>query len=208
MNKTIIYYTANQEKPEFEAKIIKNLKKQAGDIPIISVSRKPMNLGKNICVGEKPICYSNSFRQLLIGLKEAKTKFCLAAESDCLYPPEYFQFTPPNDQVYRYTNIYVHFDGYNGLWKKRWVEAAQMCNRKVWIKKIEDVLGDKNWKEIPVNPPFVFDTKDELAWEGMNPMLYFKTRRGIGFKTGFVQGSVKDVRYWGTVKDIKEKYVK
>ena len=92
-NLTIIYYSANTEL--FEDKIIAHLKKQAGDIPIISVSRKPLDLGKNICIGEQPICYSNLWKQILLGLKEAKTEFCLSAESDCLYPPEYFTFIPP-----------------------------------------------------------------------------------------------------------------
>ena len=54
MNKSIIYYTANMEDPKFENKIISNLKKQAGDIPIISVSRKYMNLGR-IFVLVKPL---------------------------------------------------------------------------------------------------------------------------------------------------------
>ena len=91
---TIIYYSSNQEKPEFEQKIVDNLKKVAGDIPIISVTHVPMDLGTNFCVAEQPVCYSSEFRQILIGLKEAKTKWCIAAESDCLYPPEYFLHIP------------------------------------------------------------------------------------------------------------------
>lgn len=200
-NLTIIYYTANQEDPVFEDKIIKNLKKQAGDIPIISVSQKPIDLGKNICIGEQEVSYRTSFKQLLIGLKEAKTKFCIAAESDCLYPPEYFQFIPPtNNNVWRYGNIQVHFDGRDKFWKKRCVEAAQMCNRKYWIKSIEKVINTNPLEE-------VFKTKDKYSWTSDNPVLYFKTRRGIGFKTGFIQGSKSSIPYWGTAKQIKEKYL-
>jgi len=209
-NLTIVYYTANRELPSFEQKIIDNLKHQAGDIPIISVSRKPIDLGKNICVGETPVCYPNSFRQLLIGLKEAKTEFCIAAESDCLYPPEYFQFIPPvNDKVYRYTNLWVHFADRNKFWKKRWVEAAQMCGRLHWIKCIEKVLnGTTDWNPITVNPPFVFDDKDENSWTGNNPVLYFKTRQGIGFKTGYINDiTTKELPYWGTSDYIYKKYL-
>jgi len=204
---TILYYTANTEDPVFEQKIIDNLKKQAGDIPIISISRKPIDLGKNICVGEKPVCYSNSFRQILIGLKAAKTKFCIAAESDCLYPPEYFQFRPPReDKVYRYTNLWVHFDGRNRFWKKSWVEAAQMCGTKHWIKSIENILENPDsWKPEPFK--FIFEEKDEYSWTGENPVLYFKTRKGIGFKTGFIQGSKKELPYWGSAKEVKQKYL-
>ena len=199
ISNTVVYYTSNQEKPEFEAKIIENLKKQAGDIPIISVSQKPIKLGKNICVGKLPISYKSSFRQLLRGLKEATSEFCIAAEADTLYPPEYFTFTPPTDNVYRYTNLYVYFQGYDGFWRKRYVEAAQMCNRKVWIKNLERVL-----KSDSVNPPFVFTTKDKYSWTGKNPVLTFKTRKGIGFKTGFISGSVRKLPYWGSSGKIKE----
>lgn len=196
------------ERPQFEAKIMDNLKKQAGDIPIISISRKPIDLGKNICVGEKPVCYSSEFRQILIGLKEAKTEFCIAAESDCLYPPEYFQFTPPEtDRVYRYDNLYVHFDGRDRFWKKRGVEGAQMCGREYWIKCIEKILKDDSWEPQTVNPPFLFPLTGEGYWTGKNPVLYFKTRFGVGFKTGFMPGSIKELPYWGTINDIKNNYL-
>jgi hypothetical protein len=209
-NITIIYYTANMETPEFEEKIRANIKKQAGDIPIISVSRKPISLGENICIGEKPVCYSNSFRQILIGLRKAKTKFCIAAESDTLYPPEYFQFTPPiDDQVFRYTNLFVYFDGYNRFWRKRYVEAAQMCGRDYWIESIEKVIGKKTtWEPVKNNPPFIFTTKDKYSWKSDNPVLTFKTRRGIGFKTGFLPGSVSTLPYWGSNNDVYNNYLK
>jgi hypothetical protein len=209
-NNTIIYYSACTEKPEFEAKIIANLKKQAQDnnLPIISVTRKPIDLGKNICIGEQPVCYSNSFKQILIGLKEAKTKFCIAAESDCLYPPEYFQLTySQENKVCRYTNIWVHFDGRDKFWKKNWVEGAQMCEREYWIKSIEAILEKPDsWEPEPFK--FIFKEKDESCWSGKNPVLYFKTREGIGFKTGYNQDIItKELPYWGTALEVKEKYL-
>lgn len=208
---TICYYSANQESPVFEQKIIDNLIKQAGDIPIISVTRKPLRLGKNICIGEQSICYINSFRQLLVGLEEAKTEFCIAAESDCLYPPEYFQFTPPtNDNVYRYTNLWVHFDGRDRFWKKSCVEAAQMCDRLHWIKSIKKVLaGHDGWNPAPNKDlPLIFTTRDKYSWTGKNPVLYFKTHNGINFKTGYDQeGSVKELPYWGTAEEVHNKYL-
>ena len=207
-NNTVLYYSANTESPSFEQKIIDNIKFQAKGMPIISITRKPVDLGKNICIGEKPVCYSNSFKQILIGLREAKTEFCIAAESDVLYPPEYFTFTPPlKDKVYRYTNLYVHFDGRDKFWKKRWVEGAQMCGREHWIKSIEAVLVNPNsWEPEPFR--FIFYEKDECSWAGKNPVLYFKTRCGIGFKTGYEQETaVKEIPYWGTALEVKEKYL-
>jgi hypothetical protein len=146
----------------------------------------------------------------LIGLRKAKTKFCIAAESDTLYPPEYFQFTPPiDDQVFRYTNLFVYFDGYNRFWRKRYVEAAQICGRDYWIESIEKVIGKKTtWEPVKNNPPFIFTTKDKYSWKSDNPVLTFKTRRGIGFKTGFLPGSVSTLPYWGSNKDVYNNYLK
>jgi len=206
---TIIYYTANMENPDFEQKMRDNISTQAKGLPIISVSRKPIDFGHNICVGEQEVCYSNSYRQILIGLREAKTKFCIAAESDTLYPPDYFTFIPEKeDQVYRYTNLYVSFDRHIGFWKKPYVEAAQMCGREHWIKSIEKLIGKKDhWKPVKNNPPYIFDSRDDYSWEGENPVLTFKTRRGIGFKTGFFPGAVQEIPFWGTYKEVKEKYL-
>lgn len=218
MEVSIIYYTANTEKPEFEAKVIENLKKQAGNIPIISVSRKPMDLGTNICIGEQDVCYSNSFKQLLIGLESAKTEFCIAAESDCLYPPEYFQFTPPTkDNVYRYTNVWIHFVGKGAFWRKSWSEGAQMCGREYWIESIKKVLeGHDGWnneflqthqalKEVL---PFIFRTDDKYFWTSENPVITFKTREGLSYKTGFSAGSKTSLPYWGDVDSLCEEVLK
>lgn len=193
------------EKPEFEQKIIDNLLKQSDGIPIISVTRKPLNLGKNICIGEQPVCYSNSWKQLLIGLKESSTKFCLAAESDVLYPPEYFQFIPSiENQVYRYTNVWVCFEGKAGFWRKPWSEGAQMCGREYWIERLENVL-DSGWEEMSTPPNTVvkqiFTTRDQYSWTG-NPVITFKTRQGVNYKTGFYHGRVTELPYWGTIKEV------
>jgi hypothetical protein len=193
---TIIYYSCNNEDPLFEQKIIDNIKKQAKDLPIISVTHKPVDLGRNICIGVKPICYSNSFKQLLIGLREATTDFCVACEADVLYPPEYFTFTPPiKDKVFRYTNLYVHFADRNKFWRKEWSEGAQMCGREYWIKSIEKVLiNPDSWEPEPFK--FIFKEKKEYSWTGENPCLLFKTRQATNFKTGFKNGSVKEIPYW------------
>ena len=204
---TIIYYSANIEDPAFEQKIIDNLITQAKGLPIISVTRKPTNLGKNICIGEQPICYSNSFKQLLKGLQEATTDFCIAAESDVLYPPEYFTFTPPlKDKPYRYDNVWVHFDGRNKFYKKPFTEGAQMCGREHWIKSIERFLVNPNsWEPEPNG--VIFPERTTYSWTG-NPVITFKTRQAPNFGTGYDRNSVvTGLPYWGTAVEIKEKYL-
>lgn len=211
IEKTIIYYTANQEKPEFEQLIIDDLKLKAGDIPIISVSRKPLNLGTNICVGEVPISYTSEWCQLLIGLKAAKTKFCIAAESDCIYPPEYFNFTPPEDNMmYNYNNIWMVWRRHNGFWQKTgYCEGAQMCGREYWIKRLEPLLPDK-WepytrKEENDLVIKIFPTRKE--WTG-DPIISFKTGDGVSSRTTFVNKKIKNIPYWGDIQPLKNKYFK
>jgi len=210
-DRTILYYTANAEDPVFEGKIIEDLKKKAGNIPIVSVSRKPIDLGTNICVGEdKPISYTSEWNQVLIGLKAIKTKFVIAAEADCIYPPEYFTFTPPEeDRMYNYTNIYIIWKFKNGIWKKTgYCEGAQMCGRGEWEKRLEAMLP-KNWEQLDrqaenrlINVLF----RDRGEWTG-NPVISFKTRDGVSYRTTFINERLKEIPYWGTINQIREKFL-
>ena len=209
-NKTIIYYTANTEDPVFEQRIIDDLKKKAGDIPIISVSRKPIDLGTNICIGEKPVCYTNEWRQLLIGLKAAKTKFCLTAESDCLYPPEYFSFTPPeDDKVYYYDNIYIVWKYKNGFWQKKGhCEGAEICGREYWISRLEPLLNN-GWD--PLTKKEERDlVRKFFPTEGIftgSPVISFKTRDGVSYLTSFINNKIKKLPYWGEIDKVKKIFI-
>ena len=75
---TVVYYTHNQEIPSFEKRIQASILEHKGDLPIISVSQKPIDFGENICVGEQGVNSLNTWRQVLIGCQAAKTRFiCL-----------------------------------------------------------------------------------------------------------------------------------
>ena len=204
---TIIFYTSNDEDESFEKKIRDNILKQSNGIKIISVSRKPIDFGHNICIGEQPVCYTNCYRQLITGLKAAKTKFCLACESDVLYPPEYFKFIPPvEDKVYRYTNLYIYWKNKGKFWRKGFSEGCQICGRKFWIDSIEKQVTLDNWKELPYKTlPLVFTTRDEYSWTG-NPAITFKTGHGVSQRTGYKKEKpLKELPYWGEAKFIHNK---
>jgi len=96
-DKTIIYYTANGKSEQLLKVVQENLLEAACGLPIISVSQKPMNFGKNICVGEVGFSYHNVVRQVLIGAQEAKTPYIALAEDDCFYSKEHFKFTPSKE---------------------------------------------------------------------------------------------------------------
>ena len=203
-DRTIIYCTANIEDKKFESKIIKNLLKNSGDLPIISISQKPIKLGRNIVVHEFSACYSNYLKQLLKGLLAAKTTYAIVATSDYLYPPEYFTYTPPsNYMAYQYGNVWALGNKY---WKYRSSEFAQMVNREFWIKCIRKVLeGHKGWKPIEVSP--VFEIVNTYVWTSDNPALRIITPSSNN-KFGSVDRHTfpkKNLPLWGLADDLKTK---
>ncbi|MCR4324230.1 MAG: hypothetical protein NUV69_00905 [Candidatus Curtissbacteria bacterium] len=221
MNKTIIYYTSNHEDPAFEQKIIDCLLENCGDVPIVSVSQKPMKLGKNICVGEVGQSYVNEWRQIIIGAKTATTKYLIMAESDFLYSPEYFQFEPKGENIYRCDNIWImwldndkKYKRYN-FHRKHYSEGAQIVRRKYFIDLLEKYLEqfptwyNKSYKELKshispyYNEPYTF-------FHGENPCISIKTKNGITFITGIKRGAEnisKNLPYWGNVKDLRSKFL-
>jgi hypothetical protein len=102
---TIIYYTANMNKDFFMANTQKYLLKAIGETPIITVSFKPTLIGnncKNICIGEQERCNYTLYLQVLMGAREANTKYVAMAEDDMLYSKEHFMHRPPDDETFSY----------------------------------------------------------------------------------------------------------
>ena len=137
------------EEPLF-TKCQEHLKKTAGDIPIISVSQKPIDLGINICMGEIGSNWLNLYKQLLRGVEEVKTKYIGTAEHDCLYPREHLDWLPPRDDVYYYNeNVWlVQWGGnhpelngmYSRFWGKRQALSSLVCNRELLLKSLNKRL--------------------------------------------------------------------
>lgn len=197
---SIIYYTSNREDESFEKKIRDNILKQT-NLPIISVSQKPIDFGKNICVGDIGMSYLNEWKQILIGLKEAKTEFCIACESDCLYPLEYFTFIPPKkNMVYRYSNVWAFWKNRNKFWQKPRCEGAQMCGREYWIERLEKALSLSNTPNEIVTK--IFEKAEH--WTG-SPVITFLTGDGIGTKTSLCNTpAVTELSYWGKADEVKK----
>jgi hypothetical protein len=102
---TIVYYTANKNSDHFMANTQKYLLKAIGDMPIVSVSFKPTIIGKNcknICIGEQKRSNYMIYKQILIGAREANTKYVAMAEDDMLYSPEHFAHRPADEETFSY----------------------------------------------------------------------------------------------------------
>lgn len=214
---TIIYYTSNREKPEFEAKIQANILKHKGDLPIISVSQKPIDFGENICVGDVGTSGFNMFRQVQIACEATKTQFVISAEADCLYPPDYFKFIPPRDDIaYRNNNVYVMAYGKSYFFKKDGSTFSQVIGRKFYLEVLGGLFkGAPKWSVEEINFPKernkrsdIFRSDQKLYFETKNPCLSFKTGKGMRVRSCSYNKRFYDLPYWGLSREVIKKYVK
>lgn len=207
--KTVLYYTSSHEDPEFEARIIDDLVSKARDYPIISVSQLPLNLGTNVCVGDVGISYVNEWRQILIGARLVTTPYIILAESDFLYPPEYFSFAPMGGNAYKYDNVWI-------VWKERFDKARRkvhsegaMIVEKTWyVGFLERFLAHftgwyEGWVKLPPVSPF------EL-FHGEQAAISFKTGNGTRQNTNTLDGPENRSGYltgWGSIRELRDKFL-
>lgn len=215
MNATIIYCSSNREDPGFEQRVRDNIE-SVTDIPIISVTQKPIDFGKNICVGDDiGVTGFNFFRQVLIGCKEATTDFIISAEADCLYPPDYFTYRPPRlDVPYRNSNLYVMPDLRSYFfYKEEGATHAQIVGREFYIKTLEKLFeGAPKWSATEKNFPKerlgkddVFDTIEHYRTE--NPVVQIKTHKGMRYYTRSDRTPIYSLPYWGEGTKFRLKYL-
>lgn len=206
---TIVYYTANQEQPEFEQKVVDQILAVKGSLPVISVSQKPMDFGENICVGDVGRTYLNAFRQLLIGCEKTTSKFIFTAESDCLYPPGYFNFVPKDERsIYSHTNTWVLWKrGNDKYYYKEQTHAGMVYGREFLIKFLnESFKGLPMWSREKVGFPF-YKKDQEFIYFSTLPIVSMKTGDGIqkGTRTDPRVSPKRVLEYWGDAHSLKER---
>jgi hypothetical protein len=211
-DRTIIYVSSNRESPEFERKTMETLLKNLGGLPIVSVTQKPMpDLGMNYCVGDVGASGFNFCRQVLIACEMATTPFVVSAESDCIYPPDYFTYTPEKlDVPYRNTNIYVqrHKEDYAN--KKDKSTFAQIVGREFYIKRLRSLFeGQSYWNTEMKNFPKEIGRQLFRKFEyftSENPCVSFKTGLGMRNYSNVQEEKFYELPYWGSVKELNKYY--
>ncbi|MBI2634986.1 MAG: hypothetical protein HYW79_00325 [Parcubacteria group bacterium] len=214
MKPAIIYYTSNREKEEFENKIRQNILNVCGGIPIISVSQRPIDFGKNICVGEVGINDDNLFRQVQIACQNTDADYIISTESDVIYPKDYFKFIPSRlDQVYRSDNIWILYKTRPGYHKKEYSEGGQIIGREFYLSILEEALQNLpmwNHSTLYVNGgsnkirnPFV-----KFRWEYFHtdPIISVKTGDGLRHFGGMSHGREEDLPIWGNHEKLKKEF--
>lgn len=213
--KTVVYYTSNREDPVFEERIQQNLYDNIKGVPLISVSQKPIDFGKNICVGDVGTSNLNVFRQIQIGVRTAETKFICLAEADYLHPKEYFEYEPEVDDIfYCAMPIYVLFmhRGKQKIFsaKKRYCEGAIIVGKDFLLKCLDAMLeGQPMWMdsktEIPL--PYLFKLGKTKTFFTTIPLVTFKTDSQLHRRVSHrINSKTRELPHWGTVNELIRKY--
>src|SRR3972149_6881535 len=103
IDKTIVYLTDNELEPRLAEACRRWLVRTGCGCPIVSVSKRPLDFGENVCVGPLPRSGMSIDVALHEGMKRVRTNWVMVAEHDCLYSEEHVRWIPP-DEVYFYYN--------------------------------------------------------------------------------------------------------
>ncbi|OGK52585.1 hypothetical protein A2966_03530 [Candidatus Roizmanbacteria bacterium RIFCSPLOWO2_01_FULL_41_22] len=223
---TVVYYTANHVSDYFMANTKKILLEAIGEIPIISVSQKPMDLGTNICVGDSLRSHVNIYRQALIGAKETKTKYIALAEDDVLYSPQHFKHrSSPNKFAYNLAvwGIFTWTDppifSYKG--GGRINLNSLICERDLFIEAMEErfvrwpdesKIDTNIWAEPGKYEKYLKVTIREVEHFYTNPpniMFSHETAlsfSGLGTRKRVGEMRATEIPYWGRAENIIKLY--
>lgn len=219
---TAIFLTQNEVPDEWMKFHNKVLLESLNGAPLITLSRKPMKLGKNI-LQDKPKSLSNIYRQLLRGAKLATTDYIAVVEDDSLYPVEHFLQRPPKDKIGYNMNHWSLFTW--GVptysWRNRRGNYSMLSYRKLVIEALEERFAkypngtpDKITGEIgrgmvernmgiTLRPVEEFETTVSIINFNHNfasDNLQLRQRKSLGEIQAF------DIPFWGKATDLVLKF--
>jgi len=214
---TLLYYTANTIEETLAENVRKHLLFIKGDLPLISVSQKPLNFGQNICVGEIGKSYYNCYKQIFTGAYTVNTKYVACCEDDTLYSKEHFSHRPSNEKVFSY-NKNMWYCEETEFWTKGW---TGMLGCIVGTQYLIDTLKprfDKYSKEIKEHnsnffrkfqEPGRWDKANTEYWDSKTPIVtfnYFNAMGGKAKSVAHTPKSILNLEPWGDCWELKKKY--
>lgn len=99
ITKGIIYYTDNRLGEPIFSLVQRQL--LLAHLPIVSVSLKPIDFGKNIVLNLSP-GFVTMTKQIITALEKSESDCVFFCEHDVLYPLSHFDFTPTKDDIFYY----------------------------------------------------------------------------------------------------------
>ncbi len=220
---TIIMLTANRVPKKWAEFHKQKLIEAAGNSPIITISKEPLDWGINILQTE-PYGISNIYFQLLRGAKMATTDYIGVAEDDALYPREHFEYRPPMDTFAYNQNRFNLFAWGKPTysWKNRMGNFTLIAPRKLLIEALEE-----RFKKYPNGTRG--RSIGELGRANVENNFGLTPRKSSWFQTGISiihidheygvdqlavthrksKGILQayDIPYWGKAEDIVKKFV-
>lgn len=102
MTSACLYYTDNRLDPVIAEACQRQLRRAAGDRPIVAVSLQPIDFGDVRIVLPLERAHLTMFLQIVAGLEALAADVVFFTEHDCLYPEAHFAFVPAHDDVFYY----------------------------------------------------------------------------------------------------------
>lgn len=176
-NLTIIMLTANRVPAKWAEFHKQKLLEAAGDSPIITISRKPLNWGVNL-LDKEEYKISNIYFQLLRGAKTAETEFIAVAEDDTLYPKEHFEYRPAADAFAYNMNRFGLFTWGRPtyFWKDRISNSTLIAPRKLVIEALTE-----RFEKYPNGTPSRYT--GEIGRRNIEGKLGLTRRKAVWFST-------------------------
>ena len=222
---TVIYYTANLINDRFAQNVRRELSRAIGELPLISLSKKPINFGQNI-VDELPErSITNVYKALLNGAKTAKTKYIALAEDDTLYPDEHFQAYLPGKDTFAYNmtrwNIYTWSKPPFFSLQPRRILASLIAPRELFIEAIEERFAKhpqripEKWMGEPGRGKYEgrlgVTMRNSEEFFTYNPLVVFSHPESMGYQTTGPRKRAGKIRataipYWGTSEHVRAMY--
>ena len=203
MKRTIVYYTDHHIDETLAARCRKLLSVAATNIPIISVSQKPLNFGKNICVGVKPRSNHSIYEQIMAGLEQVEPgSVVYLAEHDVVYQPSHFVHIPEvKDRLDYNQNRYYWAPGQIEYMKAKgkWALSQLVAYREFLVEKVKESLA----VEKPTSEMYRCRTH---KFESERPNIDIRHGKNFSqdgkWKKAYYNGTAKDttpnVGYWGS----------
>jgi len=209
-SRAIIYYTDHHIDERLAAACRKVLAEAAGPIPIISVSQKPLNFGKNICVGEKPRSNRSIYEQILAGLEAAPEGAVIyLAEHDVAYTPSHFAYVPEvKDRLDYNQNRYYWAPGQTEYLPARgqWPLSQLVAYREFLIEKVKESLAaDEPSSEMYHcrTAKFESDRPNVDIRHGLNFSKDGRWKRE--YAAGRAESTVGNIGHWGSPRWFQKK---
>jgi glycosyltransferase involved in cell wall biosynthesis len=102
VTKGLLYYTDNRlDGTPLANAVRKQIKSACNGHELISVSREPLDFGRNLTIDAVPGILT-MFKQILFGLESGASDVVYFTEHDLLYHPSHFDFIPPREDTFYY----------------------------------------------------------------------------------------------------------